>query len=128
MASKTNGTNGKRKNLGTVYLIHFEFPYRAKTGNCEKTVSHYLGWALDLDSRIADHRASRGARLIEIVNAEGIPWKVVRTWEGDRKLERKLKNRKKSRCLCPECVKAAEEARARAEYEASLQSSLSLFS
>ena len=101
----TATTTAKRaaKNPGTVYLIHFERPYKAKTGAMKKQAQHYIGWAKDLEARIAEHRASRGARLIEIVNADGIHWDVVQTWTGDRKLERQLKNRKKSRCFCPAC-------------------------
>ncbi len=31
---------------------------------------------------------------------------LVRTWEGDRNLERRLKNRKNARGLCPRCLPA----------------------
>lgn len=88
---------------GTVYLIHFSEPYVGRTGQQKQTCQHYLGWAKNLDARIAEHRASRGARLIEVINEAGIEWNVVKTWSGDRKLERKLKNRKKARCICPVC-------------------------
>ena len=96
------------KNPGTVYLIHFERPYKAKTGAMKKQAQHYIGWAKNLEARIAEHRASRGARLIEVINADGIHWDVVQTWTGDRKLERQLKNRKKSRCFCPACKAALQ--------------------
>jgi len=93
-------------NPGTVYLIHFERPYRAQTGHCRHEVKHYLGWTTDLSARMSEHKAGRGARLMEVITAEGIAWHVARTWEGDRHLERRLKNRKKSRCLCPVCQNA----------------------
>lgn len=39
------------------------------------------------------------------IYGHGINYEVVRTWSGNRKLERKLKNRKKSSILCPICQK-----------------------
>ena len=83
---------------GTVYLLHFERPI-CPTRPCQ----HYLGWALDLDTRIADHRAGRGARLTQVALERGIEFEVVRTWPGDRTFERKLKHRKESPRLCPIC-------------------------
>ena len=65
---------------GTVYLLHFERPY--------KHARHYLGFAEDLERRLELHRAGRGARLVEVVVAAGIGFQLVRTWEGDRTLER----------------------------------------
>ena len=34
---------------GTVYLLHFERPYKGK-------MRHYLGWTSDLERRLANHR------------------------------------------------------------------------
>jgi hypothetical protein len=65
---------------GTVYLLHFERPYRH--------ARHYLGFAEDLERRLELHRAGRGARLVDVVVAAGIGFQLVRTWEGDRTLER----------------------------------------
>jgi predicted GIY-YIG superfamily endonuclease len=81
---------------GTVYLIHFESRY--------KHAAHYLGFAADLGRRMAQHRGGNGARLMEVISAAGIDWKVVRTWAGDRSFERRLKRRKNTpRRLCPVC-------------------------
>jgi predicted GIY-YIG superfamily endonuclease len=80
---------------GTVYLIHFDTPY--------KHARHYTGWASDLERRVADHRAGRGARLMEVIKDAGISWDVVRTWEGTRNLERAIKDRHEAPRLCPEC-------------------------
>lgn len=85
---------------GTVYLIHFDRPYRH--------ARHYLGWAANLDARISHHRAGTGARLMAVIAAAGIGFVVARTWEGDRTFERKLKNRKESPRLCPICKSAKE--------------------
>ena len=41
---------------GVVYLVHFSEPYRH--------ARHYTGWTVDLDARLAEHRAGRGARLL----------------------------------------------------------------
>jgi predicted GIY-YIG superfamily endonuclease len=79
----------------TVYLLHFVTPYAH--------ARHYMGWAKDLGQRLAMHAAGNGARLVQVVQDAGIEWMLVRTWPGDRKLERKLKNRKDTRQLCPVC-------------------------
>lgn len=80
---------------GTVYLIHFDRPY--------KHAAHYLGWAKNLESRLAHHRKGTGARLLSVLNEAGIGYEVVRTWEGSRELERKFKNYKKPLRICPVC-------------------------
>lgn len=89
----------------TVYLIHFDTPY--------KHARHYLGFATDLRVRLDSHYLGVGARLMQVVGQAGIKWHVVRTWKGDRGLERQLKNQKNSPRLCPICnpaVRAEEEA------------------
>jgi hypothetical protein len=85
-----------RRNIqGTIYLIHFSTPY--------KHAAHYMGWAEDLESRLADHHAGRGSRLMAVIKAAGIDWKITRTWKGDRYRERQLKNQGSSKRHCPEC-------------------------
>jgi predicted GIY-YIG superfamily endonuclease len=80
---------------GTVYLLHFSEPY--------KHARHYLGWSTNLDKRLDSHRKGRGSRLVQVIRKVGITWTLTRTWPGDRHFERKLKNRKNARFLCPEC-------------------------
>jgi predicted GIY-YIG superfamily endonuclease len=41
-----------------VYLVHFSEPYRH--------AGHYTGWTADLDARLAEHNAGRGARLLPL--------------------------------------------------------------
>ena len=79
----------------TVYLIHFNRPHRH--------ARHYIGFTTNLDQRITDHLCGMGARLMEVITDEGIEWRVARTWEGDRKLERRLKEWHNARLLCPVC-------------------------
>lgn len=83
-----------------VYLIHFDQPLAHAL--------HYIGFAeSSLKARIKKHRSGQGARLLAALNRAGIGWKVVRLWEeGDRTFERKLKNRKKTKDICPCCNKS----------------------
>jgi hypothetical protein len=60
---------------GVVYLVHFSEPYRH--------ARHYTGWTVDLEARLAEHRAGRGARLLQVVAQAGIGWTLARTWEGN---------------------------------------------
>ena len=87
----------------TVYLLHFERPYQAKTGKQQKQAGHYLGYTNDLRARMAEHTSGGGARLMEIIALDGIGFTVARTWSGDRKIERRLKNRHNHKHLCPCC-------------------------
>ena len=82
-----------------VYLLHFNRKY--------KRVRHYMGSAVDVMERVAKHKSGRNgcARLMEVVHDAGITFRVARTWDGDRKLERRLKNQKNHSRLCPICRK-----------------------
>jgi predicted GIY-YIG superfamily endonuclease len=81
---------------GTVYLIHFDTPYRH--------ARHYTGWTTNLDARLQAHRDGRGARLMEVITTAGITWQLARTWPGGRDRERAIKDRHDSPRLCPICV------------------------
>ena len=82
-----------------LYLLHFERPYHH--------ARHYLGYSRDektLPKRIEHHANGTGSRLMAAVSAAGIGFAVVRTWaDGDRNLERRLKDRKHGPKLCPLC-------------------------
>lgn len=80
-----------------VYLIHFDKPY--------KHALHYIGFTkLGLEKRIEKHGTSQGAKLLLVLKQNAIGFKVVRTWsEGTRTFERKLKNRKNAKKICPIC-------------------------
>ena len=87
---------------GTVYLLHFAHPYRH--------ARHYLGYAEHLERRLACHRAGNGARLLEVISAAGIDWRLARTWSGSRTLERRLKGWHSGVRLCPICRGVARRA------------------
>lgn len=81
-----------------VYLIHFDESY--------KHARHYVGWThseFTLERRLKHHENGTGSRLMKAVSKAGIPWKVVRTWDGDQCFERRLHNNKNSKRLCPIC-------------------------
>lgn len=80
---------------GVIYLLHFDRPYRH--------ARHYTGWTTDLQTRLAEHAAGHGARLLAVVAAKGIGWQLARTWTGPRSRERRLKNRGGASRHCPLC-------------------------
>lgn len=81
---------------GTVYLVHLVEHF----GHAR----HYLGWAGpgNLHLRLGHHAAGTGANLLRHVAKAGIGWELVRTWPGDRRLERRLKGHSSTR-YCPVC-------------------------
>jgi predicted GIY-YIG superfamily endonuclease len=81
--------------IGTVYLLHFERPY--------KHARHYTGWTINLKARLARHRAGSGARLVEVVTAAGIGFQLARTWPGGRDRERQIKAQGGASRYCPLC-------------------------
>lgn len=85
---------------GTVYLLHLDQPFRH--------ARHYCGYANpgNLAARLAHHRAGSGANMLRHVAAAGIGWTLVRTWPGDRTLERTLKRRGGAARRCPVCTPA----------------------
>lgn len=79
----------------TVYLLHFEQPY--------KHARHYLGSSDNVKRRLAEHEAGRGARLLAVVHAAGIGWELARLWPGGRQRERQIKNQGGLSRHCPLC-------------------------
>lgn len=82
-----------------VYLIHLDRPFQH--------ARHYVGWAKDLDRRLAHHAAGTGARFLQVVREAGITWQLVRVWpDADRTFERRLKKTHSVRDYCPACAGA----------------------
>jgi predicted GIY-YIG superfamily endonuclease len=80
---------------GTVYLLHFDRPYRH--------ARHYRGWTTDLPTRLAAHSAGQGARLLEVITAAGIGFQLARVWPGTRARERQIKRQGGLSRSCPLC-------------------------
>jgi len=83
-----------------VYLLHFKQPY--------KHARHYIGFVTskhNLSLRLDHHKNGSGARLMQVLAEAGIEFELAATWEGDRNLERKLKNRHGASRFCPICQK-----------------------
>jgi predicted GIY-YIG superfamily endonuclease len=89
---------------GTVYLLHFEPAYRH--------ARHYVGWASDVDARVALHRRGHGSPLIAAAVAAGVEITLAATFDGSRHLERRLKRWHKTGQFCPVC-RAARGGRGR---------------
>jgi predicted GIY-YIG superfamily endonuclease len=91
----TSSSSGRHPR-GTVYLLHFDQRY--------EHAGHYTGWAEDLDHRLAEHLAGRGARLVEVITQAGIGLRLARTWPGvTRARERQLKRQGGASRYCPIC-------------------------
>jgi hypothetical protein len=101
--------------VGHVYLVCFERQI-GDDANPKGSASHYLGWAEDVDARMVEHRAgrgARGARILAACVAQGIGFEVVRTWAGvDRSFERRLKRQHNAWRQCPRCRPRARRTRA----------------
>lgn len=79
-----------------IYLIHFKRPFRH--------AQHYLGsTTLPIGERLVRHYNGDGARLLQVIQKAGIPWTLVRVWNGSRDRERQLKKHSHSRDVCPVC-------------------------
>lgn len=82
--------------MSVAYLLHFDTPL--------KHTKHYLGYTSNLSQRLEAHQSGHGSRLMEVVNENGITWRLARKWSnGTRQLERQLKRQKNSPKLCPIC-------------------------
>jgi predicted GIY-YIG superfamily endonuclease len=87
---------------GTVYLLHFDRPI-GDLDNPHGQAQHYLGFTHDLAQRLDAHRSGNGSAIMAAVSRAGVGWTLARTWDGDRTLERQLKDRHNSPKLCPIC-------------------------
>ena len=89
--------------IGWVYLVCFERAI-GDPANPRGSARHYLGWADDVDTRMAEHRAGRGARILAACVRQGVGFDVVRMWAGaDRAFERRIKRHHNAWRLCPSC-------------------------
>jgi len=82
---------------GIVYLLHFHCSIRHN--------AHYLGFSVNLEKRLARHRAgTSGVNLMKELHEKGIGFELARTWENVTVLrERQLKKQGGRSRLCPLC-------------------------
>jgi hypothetical protein len=91
--------------VGHVYLLHFAAPL-GNPARPHAWASHYIGWAFDVEQRLAEHLAGRGAAITRAAVERGIRFEIVRLWPGTRELERQLKKSKRGPRFCPTCCRA----------------------
>lgn len=86
-----------RPHLGTVYLLHFDRPYRH--------ARHYVGFTTNLKRRLSEHRSGHGSPLLCAVVEAGIRFRVARLWLNvTRRFERRLHNLQPRWKHCPYCT------------------------
>lgn len=89
-----------------IYLIHFT----KKLAHSQ----HYLGFVEnDLNARFKLHCSGGGAKILKRCNEVGIEYEIVATFDGDRNMERKMKNTNNLKQFCPICKKQYNEKRNR---------------
>ena len=81
--------------LGSVYLLHFEPPY--------KHAGRYIGWTQkSVQERWVEHVSGKGSPLVRAAVEAGCAVVIARVWEAvDRHFERDLKDQKNSTRLDP---------------------------
>lgn len=87
----------------TCYLLHFARPI-GNPADPAGQAQHYTGSTSDLAAELAIHatEASHAAIMRELARQD-IPFVLARTWPGDRKRERRIKDMGGARRHCPEC-------------------------
>ena len=85
----------------TCYLIHLD--QRLGSDHPNGGAQHYLGTTINLPQRLESHREGRGARILAAAVERGIGFDVVRTWEGGREEEKRLKAFHNAPKFCPVC-------------------------
>jgi hypothetical protein len=97
----------------TIYLLHFNEPLigQRRNAHAQRTqiARHYIGYTGDLATRIEQHRAGHGARLLAVLAEAGIGFTVAATWPGDRTDERRLKRQHHAARFCPICRQSQNE-------------------
>lgn len=78
---------------GYVYILRFSHPL----GTERHQAQYYIGWTLDVEERLEEHRAGRGARITAAAVERGFRLELIATLPGTRADERRLKARKSHR-------------------------------
>ena len=94
-----------RATWGHIYLFHFSRPL-GNPANRRAMASHYLGWALDPEERIAAHLGGRGAAITRAAVAAGITLTPHIIGPAVKDVEWLIKRSiKQTSCLCPDCCR-----------------------
>lgn len=81
---------------GTIYVLHFEPAY--------EHAKHYIGYTTKGgEARADEHVGGRGSPLVRAATARGCTVTLAAEFPGTPTDERKLKNRKNARSICPRC-------------------------
>jgi putative endonuclease len=91
--------------MGEVYLFHFNSPL-GNLSNPRAQAQHYLGFAEDLDARIAKQLAGRGAKLVAAALKQGLVFELYH-WPAPLATEKLIKRAKNTARYCPACASAA---------------------
>jgi hypothetical protein len=97
MIATEPGEESTMGQMGQVYLLHFD----KKLAHA----AHYLGWALDAQTRIDQHaKATSGVSIIRALKMNNITFTVAKIWDNvSRGFERRLKNQGGLSRHCPIC-------------------------
>ncbi len=85
--------------IGVTYLLHFDSPLGGRN-------QHYVGWTVDLESRIKSHRGGPRERCVFTHEAQlrGIGFRIARVWDNVTILhEKSIKAAKNHKRFCPIC-------------------------
>lgn len=87
--------------MAKVYLLCFHKPL----GNPQThTAKHYLGYTSSgIQRRLEEHKNGNGAAITRALVELNIGFDLVRTWNGNRALERLLKAHHNPSLFCPRC-------------------------
>jgi len=91
----------------TIYVLHFDPPYRAPIGTTGrvKTARHYVGsTGGDVHARIARHLRGDGSPLVRAAVAAGCKVSIVATMAGGRDDDRAIKRTHHRERWCPLCT------------------------
>lgn len=78
---------------GYVYFLKFSAPL----GNERHSAQYYIGFAESVEERFQAHCLGRGAAITRAAIERGYRLMLLGWVEGDRRLERKFKNRKNTK-------------------------------
>lgn len=94
--------------VGSCYMLEIVPPYK----HCR----HTIGFAIDVERRLQEHRSGKGSQLTKAAVKAGCTLELVRVWENvDQWVEMALKARGDSKSLCPRC--SGPDAYNRARYD-----------